>query len=356
MQKFPGQAMSLGSVMIGIEGLSLTDQDRKRLLHPLVAGVILFARNFESPEQLQALTSEIHALRHPKLLIGVDHEGGRVQRFKQGFTHLPPARTLGQKFDENAKHGLILAEQMGWLLATELLSVGVDFSFTPVLDLDYGCSSVIGDRALHADPQVVAKLGFALMKGMRQAGMPAVSKHFPGHGYIQADTHFEVAVDQRPFEQLWQWDLQPFLTFFENGGEAVMPAHVVYPQVDDLPADFSPRWLQQILRQRCHFDGCIVSDDLGMAAAKTIGSASERTLRALQAGCDLVLLCNEFEEIDQALQEVNFHADPLSHARLIRMHGHAQIPYAKLFYHPLWQAAHQKITALAAKTEQQELL
>ena len=356
MQKLPGKAMSLGCVMIGIEGLALTAQDRKRLLHPLVAGVILFSRNFESPEQLQALTDEIHALRHPNLLIGVDHEGGRVQRFKQGFTLLPPAQLLGETYDANPKKALNLAEQLGWLMATELLSVGVDFSFAPVLDLNYGQSRVIGDRALHSDPIVVGKLGFALMKGMRQAGMPAVAKHFPGHGYIQADTHLEVAVDSRSFDTIYRQDLQPFLTFFENSGEAVMPAHVIYSQVDALPVGFSNYWLQQILRQKCHFDGCIVSDDLGMAAAKALGSASERALLALNAGCDLVLFCNLFEEMDEVLREVDFHANPLSHARLIRMHGHMQQTYDKLFYDPLWQAAHQKIRALANQDEQQVLL
>lgn len=348
--------MSLGSVMVGIEGCTLTSNDRKRLMHPLVAGVILFSRNFASPEQLETLTREIHALRHPKLLIGVDHEGGRVQRFKQGFTHLPPARVLGQHYDENPKQGLALAEQLGWLLATELLSVGVDFSFAPVLDLDYGQSSVIGDRALHRSPQAVAQLGVAIMQGMHQAGMPAVAKHFPGHGYIQADTHLEVAVDKRNLDEIRHHDLQPFLSFIENGGEAIMPAHVIYPQVDSLPADFSSRWLQQILRKQSYFEGCIISDDLGMAAAKAIGSPSERTLKALQAGCDLVLLCNDFEEMEQVLHEVDFHADPLSHARLIRMHGHPQMRYSKLPYDPLWQAAHQKMMALTEATEQQELL
>ena len=339
--------------MIGVEGLQLTDADRKRLLHPLVAGVILFARNFESHAQLQALTQAIHQLRHPKLLIAVDHEGGRVQRFRDGFTHLPPMRRLGELYDQDVNKALHLAEQVGWLLATELLSVGVDFSFTPVLDLDYGSSSVIGDRALHSDPKVVAKLGFALMKGLHEAGMPAVTKHFPGHGYVKADTHLAVAEDPRDLEVFWQQDMQPFLNLMQNGLEAVMPAHVIYPNIDALPADFSKRWLQAILRQRCHFEGCIVSDDLGMAAAKAMGSATERTAKALQAGCDLVLLCNEFDEMDEVLAELDFHADPLSHARLIRMHGHPLFSYDQLPHQPQWQAAHHQVVALGDAAQQE---
>jgi beta-N-acetylhexosaminidase len=353
MQKLLGKAMPLGSVMLDVAGTTLTAEDKERLLDPLVAGVILFSRNFESVEQLQKLTQQIHDLRHPKLLIGVDHEGGRVQRFKTGFTRLPPMRWLGKTYDNDPDVAKQLAEQIGWLLATELLSVGVDFSFAPVLDLDYGESRVIGDRALHANPKVVGELGFFLMKGMHEAGMPAVAKHFPGHGYVEADTHHEIAIDSRDFETIKLHDLQPFLTLIENGVEAMMPAHVIYPQVDDLPAGFSKRWLQGVLRDQCHFMGAIISDDLSMQAAAALGAPAERARLALEAGCDLVLFCNDSQGADEIRQHCQFHPSPLSHARLIRLHGHPKFKYDQLAFSPQWQAAQKQLQKLSEYYEGQ---
>ncbi|WFE68329.1 beta-N-acetylhexosaminidase [Thiomicrospira sp. R3] len=339
-----GKALSLGSVLIGLAGESLLAHERDYLVHPRVAGVVLFSRNYSSPQQLQSLCEKIHNLRHPKLLIAVDHEGGRVQRFREGFSRLPAMRQLGQLYqDDNAK-GLKLAKEMGWLMATELLACGVDFSFAPVVDLDYGESHVIGDRAFSADPIVTGKLALALTQGMREAGMASVAKHFPGHGFVQADTHHAVAIDARTWPEIEQRDLQPFLSLMAHGLEAVMPAHVRYPAVDDLPVGFSKIWLQKILRQTCHFEGAIISDDLGMQAAAVYGDTVERVRMAIEAGCDLVLVCNELAEIPQVLNAGVHRPCVVSHARLIRLHGHPKVRYDKLHYNPLWQAAVKHLT------------
>ena len=348
--------MSLGSVMVDIEGFKLQAHEAERLMDPLVAGVILFSRNFESVEQIKALTLEIHNLRHPKLLIGVDHEGGRVQRFRTGFTHIPAMRSLGEVYDKDPQHSFDMAEKVGWLLAAELLSVGVDFSFAPVLDLDYGGSKVIGDRAFHKNPVAVGLLAMHIMKGMRKAGMASIAKHFPGHGYIEADTHLEVAIDNRGFSEIQQHDLQPFLRLIEHGVDGVMPAHVIYPKIDKDPAGFSKHWLQSVLRKQCHFEGAIISDDMSMKAATECGTASERVSKALAAGCDLVLVCNDSMAADEVLTKVNWHADALSHARLIRLHAHGKFDYAHLKYDPLWQAAVNVVNTLNQKQAQQELI
>lgn len=348
--------MPLGSVMVDIESTILQPHEKERLLDPHVAGVILFTRNFESAEQIQALTSEIHQLRHPRLLIGVDHEGGRVQRFREGFSRLPAMGLLGEKYQQNPAEALQLAEHVGWLLATELLAVGVDFSFAPVVDLDYGDSRVIGDRAFDADPIVVGKLAGQVMQGMRSAGMASVAKHFPGHGYIQADTHLEVAVDDRDFDAIAQQDLQPFLHLIENGVDAVMPAHVRYPKVDELPAGFSSVWLQKVLREQCHFEGAIVSDDMSMHAATEFGDAITRVTHALQAGCDLVLVCNDPISADEVLAKLSYEADALSHARLIRLHGKGELSWNQLKTNPLWQAASNQVSHFLNEKNQQGLL
>lgn len=356
MQHVAGKSMSLGSVMVDIEGTRLQAHEIERLLDPMVAGVILFSRNFESAEQIKNLTQQIHDLRHPKLLIGVDHEGGRVQRFRSGFTHIPPMRALGELYEKDPKQSFETAEKFGWLLAAELLSVGVDFSFTPVLDLDYGGSKVIGDRAFHANPIVVGNLAFHLMNGMRKAGMASVAKHFPGHGFIEADTHLEVAIDNRSLAEIQQHDIQPFLRLIENGVDAVMPAHVIYPQVDKNPAGFSEFWLQKVLRQQCHFEGAIISDDMSMKAATEFGTAVERVTKALQAGCDLVLVCNDPATADEVLSKVHWHSDTLSHARLIRLHAHGKFEYSKLQYEPLWQAAVTVVNKINQQLDQQDLI
>lgn len=321
--------MALGPLMLDVVGTQLDDADKKRLSHPLVGGVILFSRNFENVTQLKALTEEIHALRTPPLLIAVDHEGGRVQRFREGFTHLPPMRVFGHIWDQDIHRAKQLAEDAGWVLATELSAFRIDFSFTPVLDMDYGDSQVIGDRAFHKDPRAINDLASALMVGMKKAGMAAVGKHFPGHGFVTADSHVSMPVDDRPFDQIAQQDLQPFRMLIDNGIQAIMPAHVIYSQVDEKPAGFSERWLQKVLRQRLAFNGAIFSDDLSMEAATAGGDVTTRAKAALEAGCDMVLLCNQPAMADELLANLAWEMSAMSLCRLARMHGQQSQKHAQ---------------------------
>ena len=313
--------LSHGPVMLDVAATELTAEDRQRLAHPLVGGVILFARNYASPEQLIALTREIHAVRQPQLLIAVDHEGGRVQRFRDGFTVLPAMRELGVAWDLDAKQARMLAETVGYVLAAELRAHGVDLSFTPVLDVDHGNSSVIGDRAFHNNPLAIGDLALGLMRGLRHGGMSAVGKHFPGHGHVKADSHHEMPVDERPLEELEASDLKPFRRLIESGLGGIMPAHVVYPAVDEHPAGFSAIWLKQILRRQMGFNGMIFSDDLSMAGASTAGDVVERAYAAVRAGCDMVLVCNDSKSADQLLDKFDYTMPAMALARLARIHG-----------------------------------
>lgn len=309
--------------MMDVAGVALAADDRERLLHPLAGGVILFARNYSSPQQLQHLTADIHALRTPPLIIAVDHEGGRVQRFREGFTVIPPMRELGRAWDASPQHAAHLAQAAGFVLAAELRAHGVDLSFAPVLDIDCGASSVIGDRALHSDPHVVAELGRALVQGFREAGMAAVGKHFPGHGHVRADSHHEVPVDDRSYEAIEASDLVPFRRLVASGLGGIMPAHVIYPQVDRQPAGFSQVWLTQILRGELGFQGVIFSDDLSMEGASVAGGITERATAALHAGCDMVLVCNRPSSVDELLGRLDYTMPAVNLARLARMHGRA---------------------------------
>jgi beta-N-acetylhexosaminidase len=315
--------MGNGPVMLDVLGKRLTAEDEARLRNPLVGGVILFSRNYESPAQLAELTASIHALRTPPLLIAVDHEGGRVQRFRDGFTRIPPMRELGKIYDEHPKRAKHLAQQVGYVLASELRACGVDFSFTPVLDIDYGASSVIGDRAFHAEPQAIAELAHSLLLGLKQGGMPTVGKHFPGHGFVCADSHLEIPVDERSYTDIELCDLIPFRQMVDFGLTAVMPAHVIYPKVDPRPAGFSKVWLKDILRGELGFEGCIFSDDLSMEGATVAGGIVQRAEAALNAGCDMVLVCNKPESADELLAGLKWNLPAPSKARLAQMHGHA---------------------------------
>lgn len=290
-----------GPVMLGIDGCELTAADRERLLHPLTGGVILFARNFAACAQLSELTAAIHALRGPALVIAVDHEGGRVQRFRDGFTAIPPMRTLGELWDRDVAVAAREATRLGFVIGSELRAHGVDLAFTPVLDLDYGASTVIGDRALHRNPNGVAHLATSLRQGLAAGGMAACGKHFPGHGYIAADSHTELPVDERPLDALCADDLVPFAALAHAGLEAMMTAHVVYSQVDAQPASYSRYWLTTMLRERLGFDGLVFSDDLGMAGALGAGDLVARADAALAAGCDVALTCNEMAAADELL-------------------------------------------------------
>ncbi|MDZ4200888.1 MAG: beta-N-acetylhexosaminidase [Gallionella sp.] len=313
--------MGLGPVMLDVLGTRLTEEDEVRLRHPLVGGVILFARNYESPGQLAELTAAIHALRTPSLLIAVDHEGGRVQRFREGFTRIPPMRELGKIWDHHPQRARHLAQQVGYVLAAELRACGVDFSFTPVLDMDYGQSCVIGDRAFHCDTQAIDELAHSLLLGLKQGGMHSVGKHFPGHGYVQADSHLAIPVDEREFVDIEMADMVPFRRMMECGLTAVMPAHVIYPKVDSRPAGFSPVWLKQILRGDLGFEGMIFSDDLSMEGASVAGGIVQRAEAALNAGCDMVLVCNKPASADELLQGLKWEMSATSKARLAQMRG-----------------------------------
>ncbi len=285
--------LPLGPVMLDVAGTELSDEERERLCDPLVGGVILFARNFESSEQLHALTRSIKALREPSLVIAVDHEGGRVQRFRRdGFTRLPAMGTLGRLWQDDHMAALEAARHVGLVMAAELLAHGVDVSFAPVLDLDYATSTVIGDRAFHRDPQVVSSLAAALATGMAEAGMGCVGKHFPGHGFVQADSHVAIPVDERDFDTVWAHDIAPYRSRIGRRLSGVMPAHVRFSNIDPQPAGFSTFWLQDVLRGRLGFAGAIFSDDLSMEGATVAGDILARARAAFGAGCDMVLVCN----------------------------------------------------------------
>lgn len=289
--------LPLGPVMADLEGAALTEEDRRRLLHPLTGGVVLFTRNYTDPAQLGRLTAEIHGLRNPPLLITVDHEGGRVQRFRAGFTAIPAMRELGRIWDSDPQQAQQLARDTGYVLAAELRAHGVDLTLAPVLDVDHGSSGVIGNRAFHSNLRAIAELARALLQGFKQAGMGGVGKHFPGHGHVSADSHHEVPTDERSFEEIAATDLEPFRRLIDAGLGGIMPAHVIYSKVDALPAGFSAVWLKQVLRGRLGFDGMIFSDDLSMEGARLIDDKrvtyTEAAVVALNAGCDMVLLCNQ---------------------------------------------------------------
>lgn len=331
--------MSLGPVMLDIEGTALTERDRELLSHPQTGGVILFSRNYESTEQLTALTAEIHALREPHLIIAVDHEGGRIQRFREGFTNLPAMALLGQLAQRGMQPAQEAAEALGWLLAAELLACGVDISFAPVLDIAHGVSGVIGDRALHHAPDIVAQLGGAVMRGMKRAGMAATGKHFPGHGGVKEDSHIARPVDNRSLQDLMLADIVPFERLIDNGLAGIMPAHVIYQQVDSRPAGYSEIWLKQILRDQLGFQGVIFSDDLSMEAAACGDNYAERALNAVKAGCDMVLICHHTQGAEEVLQVLEGYNDPAGRMRLVRMHGKSAYDHATLKKQPQWHNA-----------------
>ena len=311
--------MTLGPVMLDVTGLRVTPEEKEILRHPSVGGVILFARNFESPRQLSALTAEIRGLRRPELLIAVDHEGGRVQRFQEGFTRIPPMRLLGERWDAGAAQARTLAESTGYVVAVELRAHGVDFSFAPVLDVDFGSSSIIGDRAFSDEPEVIAALAGAFVAGSTAGGTASVGKHFPGHGYVKADSHVDVPVDERELGEIEAADLLPYRELIKIGLGGIMPAHVIYPKVDRRPAGFSRVWLKDILRGRLGFDGMIFSDDLSMEGASVAGGVVQRAEAALAAGCDMVLLCNAPQSAPELLDALKGRA--LDPRRAERMRG-----------------------------------
>ncbi len=329
----------VGPAVIDVEGTVLGSADWARLRHPAAGGVILFSRNYQEPAQLRALVSEIRALRH-EFLLCVDHEGGRVQRFRSGFTPLPPMRRFGALWDRDREAGRAAARAAGVVIAAELAEYDVDFSFAPVLDLDYGTSTVIGDRAFHRDPLAVGELAAAFIAGLGDCGMAAVGKHFPGHGYAAADSHVEVPRDDRTLEEILARDVAPYRTAIVAGLAAVMPAHVVYARVDPLPAGYSSFWLQEVLRRRLGFDGLIFSDDLSMKGATTAGSIADRARMALGAGCDMVLLCNDPAGQEELLESLGGVA-PVAERRFARMR--------RAGGHGLFETAYRRASSIVSR-------
>ena len=321
------QTKSLGPLMVDVHGYVLTAAEKKRLQHPLVGGVILFSRNYKDRAQLTALTRSIHALRAPALLIAVDHEGGRVQRFRtDGFTTLPTMRKLGELWMTQPLVAMRSATDVGYVLASELRACGVDLSFTPVLDLDYGESDVIGDRSFHRDPRVVAMLARALAQGLSFAGMSSCGKHFPGHGAVTADSHHEIPLDHRSLKQSMTEDAAPYDWLGDQVITSVMPAHVIYTKVDSKPAGFSTKWIQEILRIKLKYDGVVFSDDLTMEGAAVAGDILARAEAALQAGCDMALVCNRPDLADELLGRLRWKSKALSVARIQRLISAAAAP------------------------------
>lgn len=315
----------LGPLVVDIKGTQLTEEEAKVLQHPMVGMVILFARNFENIEQLQNLTHDIHALRNPPLLISVDHEGGRIQRFREGFTSIPPMRSLGKLYDQDPQRAVALTADCGLVMASELRSCGVDMTFAPCLDLDYGQSAVIGNRAFHRNPQVVSKLAMALIGGMSQVGMCNCGKHFPGHGYVEADSHTELPEDTRDLALIRSNDEVPYV-ILGTLLTGVMPAHVVYSKVDTSPAGFSSRWISDELRGKLSFEGTVFSDDLSMKGAAVAGDLLSRANNAFAAGCDMVLICNDPEGAKSVMDDLKWIRTKIFDERIFRLRSRGKFP------------------------------
>ena len=315
--------MTLGPVMLNIEDCELSQDDRRRLTHPQTGGIVLFTRNYQSREQLSELCREIHSLRDPPLVITVDHEGGRVQRFRDGFQALPAMGRLGDLYDQDADEAIRLAEVFAWIMAAELRHYDIDLSFAPVLDIGNPNSSVIGDRAFHRDPEAVCRLANAWIRGMRAAGMEAVGKHFPGHGSVAGDSHHVVPFDGREFSEIEALDLVPFRRVIATHLTGILMAHVVYDRIDENSAGYSRHWIETVLRGQLGFEGIVFTDDLNMAGAESVGDFPARARKALDAGCDILLVCNNADGADQVLDSLQGYSNPVSQLRLIRLHGQA---------------------------------
>lgn len=343
--------MSLGPVMLDIEGPALTPADRELLRAPAVGGVILFTRNYESPEQIADLVSQIRSLRSPPLIVAVDHEGGRVQRFRNGFSAIPAMRRLGHEYDSGRERSLKLARMIAWLMASELRAAGIDLCFAPCVDLDWGISEIIGDRAFHSDPEAVGELATEFARGLRDAGMAAVLKHFPGHGAVTADSHEQLPVDRREYADILD-DVRPYEKLVNNGLAAgIMLAHVVYREIDALPAGFSSVWVERELRGRLGFGGAVFCDDLSMKATVSYGRMRRRAAMALEAGCDMILVCNDRLAAESAVEALADYSNPLSLVRLARMHGTRRISRVSLLASQQWRDASAELARWAEPPE-----
>ncbi len=325
--------------MLDVEGLTLTPADRDLLREPAVGGIILFSRNYASPVQLADLVAAIRALRSPPLLVAVDHEGGRVQRFRDGFTAIPPMRKFGRCYDRDPKLAASLAKAAGWIAASELRAMDIDLAFSPCVDLDWGLSEIVGNRAFHRKPDVVAELAAAYSRGLRDGGMSAVAKHFPGHGAVVADSHEQLPIDRRSYGDLLD-DMRPYEKLIAARQLAgVMLAHIVYAELDSLPAGFSPYWIQNQLRSQLRFDGAVFCDDLSMQATRQFGSMPVRAKTALAAGCDMILICNDRAAATRAVSALHDYSNPTSLVRLARLHGTGHVTREALLAGDQWQQA-----------------
>ena len=336
----------MGPLMLDVAGTSLTAEDKELLAHPLVGGLILFTRNYHSPEQLSELTRAIRLAANKELLIAVDHEGGRVQRFREHFSKIPAMGAIWSLANNNIEQAKYIAKQCGSLMAMEVQAVGIDISFAPILDIN-DVSDVIGDRSFHQNVDYIAPLAEAFISGMQAVGMKATGKHFPGHGSVQADSHIHMAVDNRPYSHIQELDIKPFQQLISAKKlDAMMPAHVIYPDVDDKSVGFSPIWLQDILRKQLGFDGVIFSDDLSMKGASSIGGYVERCEAAQAAGCDMLLLCNTREAVIDVLDNANLHIDVESGQRIKRMLKTSSITWQTMKQNQQWQQLNQSVSAL----------
>lgn len=342
--------MNLGPVMLDLNGLEVTAEEKEILRHPQVGGLILFSRNYQTPAQLHDLLRQIREAsgkRH--LLVAVDHEGGRVQRFREGFTHIPAMGTIGALYQESPSKAQALAEQAGWLMATELRAYDIDFSFAPVLDLNKGISEVIGNRSFHQDTNIVIELAKAHINGIKNAGMSAVGKHFPGHGSVAADSHVAIPIDSRNYEEIMAEDALPFMELCQDYIDGIMPAHVIYDQVDKNPAGFSDFWLQTTLRKKLNFQGAIFSDDLSMQGASCIGNMTERAQRALAVGCDCILVCNSRVDACTVLESLERLAIKINNdniQRLLKFVGRGTVSRNELHKSVAWQTAVKNLSAI----------
>lgn len=327
----------MAPIMMDVLGTSLTGEDKELLQHPLVGGLILFSRNFESQQQLTQLVSDIRLAASKPLLIAVDHEGGRVQRFREGFSNIPAMGSLFERGQQNLVKAQQLAQQSGALMALEVQAVGIDISFAPVLDIN-GISEVIGQRSFHQQPEFIVPMASAFIAGMRSVGMKATGKHFPGHGSVQADSHIDLPIDSRSYHEIEALDLLPFKQLISSGAvDALMPAHVIYPDIDDKSVGFSRHWLQDILRTKLKFNGVIFSDDLSMEAASSIGGYIERAEAAQDAGCDMLLVCNQREACIDVLDNANLVIDKMSNERISKMLKTNNMSWQQMQESALWQ-------------------
>lgn len=336
--------------MISLKGPALDAEERAWLASPAVGGVILFARNYVDRKQLTELVATIHAVRRPPLLVAVDHEGGRVQRFQDEFFRLPPPSSLGHLYDEDPESALKAAAAFGWVTGAELRAVGIDLGFAPVVDRDLGLADVIGDRALHRDAEVVAALALRFAAGAKHAGMQVTAKHFPTHAGALSDSHTEPAVDRRELAALDD-DLLPYRKLISWGLHSVMVAHVSFPAVDPKPASVSAWWIKEMLRGRLGFSGAVIADDMNMAGAAVAGSATERVRSSLDAGCDLVLLCNAPADVPAVIEALEGYVNPSAQLRLTRLHGGTGGDWEALHASAEWQRACEALGQLRARPE-----